>query len=119
VVVDFLGVVGRGVLATAIGVGDKLEVAAGLALAERHAQAVEHQVGAHVGDWLPTDDLAALLTLPISADLRPESAKRTANPPDERDSALESHAPDQIRTGDPRLERTKGVGLRGGIAAVM
>ena len=34
------------------------EVGAGLALAERHPQGVEHQVGAHVGGQLPADDLA-------------------------------------------------------------
>jgi len=57
-VVEGLGVVGRGVLRAAVGVGDELEVGAVVTLAEGHPQGVEHQVGAHVGGQLPADDLA-------------------------------------------------------------
>jgi len=59
VVVQFLGVVGGGVLGAAIGVGDQLEVGAGPTLAERHPQRIEDEVGAHVGCQLPADDSAA------------------------------------------------------------
>src|SRR5919109_2294890 len=52
-----LGVVDRGVLATAIGVVDELDVGAWAALPERHPQRVERERGGHMGGELPADDL--------------------------------------------------------------
>src|SRR5207245_1861700 len=60
VVVEGLAVVDAGVLRAAIGVMDQLDIGAGAALAERHLESVEDEIGAHVRGELPADDLAAV-----------------------------------------------------------
>ena len=50
----------RGVLRSAIGVMNQLDVGAAPALVERHRQRVEDQRGAHVRGELPADDPAAV-----------------------------------------------------------
>jgi len=60
VVVEDLRKRPRRVLSPGIGVMDELDVGAGAALRERHAQCVEDEIGAHVAGELPADDPAAV-----------------------------------------------------------
>ena len=55
---------------------DQLHVGAGVATRERHAQRVEHEIGAHVARELPADDPAAETSMTNAKNTMPSQQRR-------------------------------------------